>query len=367
MVERNEKERTNRVRRILDSKRQTPEYQRIDIEPQEGGKSRLHDEFGIPKIQKLQKKEVQPLKGLSNKPIAIKAVAKENIPVMIGHHGMNRQILKSKAKQQVEDEDDKFYPPKSNFVSVGQQEHAWHDESVTGLPTVDNNEIMDTENLQGIDPLLDTELSQVCQYFNKYLTHITEGVVSQLDDVEDLDDLSKLHKNVLSNTGILGKLLRQFNKVPPNDKEGVGYIVNNFIEDMNEKFKTKQDEFVQEEEESKAEEEEYDKAHEDDEDKKAFEDTDTVEETGDSEIGDSEIGDSETGDSETGVNLQSLSEIIQDGQYGILVQGSLVSVANSLVSAKQMLTTLVLNKNVDISTITLIKRIPIDFGIIVDG
>jgi hypothetical protein len=326
----------------------------------EGGKSLLHDQFGIPKLSKVPKKEVMPLKELPNQPIPVRAAVRET-PVRMGHPGMKRDVVQPKAPV-VQDEDDKFYPPKSNFVSVGQQEHTWHDESVTGLPTVDNNDTMDTDSLQGMNPLADAdpEMSQVCQYFDKRLKHITEGIVSQLEDVQDLEDLAQLHKNVLSKTGVLGTLLRQFNKIPQNERAGVGHLINAFIEDINSKFQDKQNEFVQDEEEGQAEEEEYDRTHPDSEKKAEGE----VEYQEDDPVDNDQMED-HADNSDAGVNLHNLSEVMQEGQYGILVQGSLVKVENSAVSAKQMLTTLVLNKGVDISTITLIKRVPVDFGIIV--
>ena len=36
------------VRRAIEAKRNRPEYQRLDIEPETGGKSLLHDEHGLP-------------------------------------------------------------------------------------------------------------------------------------------------------------------------------------------------------------------------------------------------------------------------------------------------------------------------------
>ena len=146
----------NVTKRILEAKTRQPEYLRLDVEPKVGGQSLLHDEFGMPKTGGGQRRNIPPMKEISNEPVVVKASKptkiKDRTFSMIQEEDGNYIRVPDFTGSNIE-EDDKFIPPKSNFVSVGNMEHAWYDEKVTGISMVDNNDEVDVASLQGINPL----------------------------------------------------------------------------------------------------------------------------------------------------------------------------------------------------------------------
>ena len=138
----------NAVNRILKAKIRQPEHKRLDIKPSIGGSSLLHDEFGMPNVGNTKRREQAPLKEINNDPVSIKAFVPND---KISYKKPNSPKIGLDFEPAAKDDD--FLPPKSNFVAIGHVEHSWYDEKVTGPSSIDNNEMIDTEALQGIDPL----------------------------------------------------------------------------------------------------------------------------------------------------------------------------------------------------------------------
>jgi hypothetical protein len=246
--------------------------------------------------------------------------------------------------------DDKFLPPKSNFVSVGHTDHAWYDESVTGPSErmVDNNENVDIENLQRVsvvdkdnsvfgvggspDPLAQ---SDVRKRFETRLNHIFESLKSQLEMITAIDDLNSFMTNVRSKKGVLGTLLKQFADIPEDEKESVGEMIDQQFQQFNLEFRAKEQELNEDAEETEA---------------------DPV----DDEIDEGEESYEPDGSKEYVSDVSQLDE----GQYGIFIKEELFNTSDTAEEARQVLTRLVLGNNVELSDIKVFKRVSVDFGIL---
>lgn len=349
-------QRGNRVRRILDTKRRPPEYQRLDYEPKEGGRSLLHDEFGLPKVAPSSNKgDILIMKDIPNEPVAIKA----SQPKAQVSNGLPKRGVPSVLAQQSFD-DDGFIPPKNNFVSVGQVDNAWATKEVTGLPDttnkdskmVDNNwpknsseeeneqVAQQVEKLQGMNPLADLENDQVSamrKHFEHKLQHIITEVIEKLQVVDTLDDLANIKANVLGKNGILASILRQFSKLPPSDRAVIGESINNIIDQLKLEFEAKEYELTSDTED----EEEYP------------EDESDLEDEEDLDLG-------------PGPQEIKISTSLEEGQFAILIEDKLFTTIDDAQEARKVLTKLILGNNVPVENIQLIKRIPIDFGVILD-
>jgi hypothetical protein len=351
--------RGNRVRRILDAKRQPPEYQRLDYEPKDGGKSLLHDEFGLPKVapQPTNKGDFPIMKEVSNKPVVIKAsdpnkkqssnlVLKKGIPVVSAQQNFS---------------DDGFIPPKNNFVSVGQVETAWATKEVTGLPDtknsksqmVDNNwpETVSEEDgdavqnhvetLQGMNPLKDLE-SSVRKNLEHQLQVMLTEVTEELSVMDSLDDFADLKSRVLGKNGILSDILIQFSKIPSAERVAVGQLVNDVIDQLKLEFEAKEYELTS------SSEEDEEKMHEDYEGEPP------------------DLSEEKSEEAEEPQATVKISSALAAGQFAIFIDDKLFVTLSSAKEAREVLTKLILGNNVPVENIQLIKRIPIDFGVILD-
>jgi hypothetical protein len=348
--------RGNRVKRILDSKRQPPEYQRLDIEPREGGKSLLHDDFGLPKVGPAPSRgDIPQMREVSNKPVSIKASVPDESRVQIAKGGIPQKGRPSRAAEQTftKEEDDGFIPPKNNFVNVGQTEHAWYDEKVAGpSEMVDNNaldsnapdeQLIDTDSLQGTNPLADIEqeeLSEIRKQFEQRLQYIQDGVLSQLEDVVNLEDLEQFKANILGKSGVISTVLKQFKKLDSQDRQVVGELVNSVIDTLRLEFEAKEYEFLSDEEEDEDEESEHGDFPEEEDSNENL-----------------DVGPRQP-------QTAKVSAALAEGQYAVLVDDKLFTVVDSAQEARQVLSRLILGNNVDVERIQLIKRIPIDFGVV---
>lgn len=324
----------NRVRRILESKRQPPEYQRLDIEPKEGGKSLLHDEFGILKVSPSphNKGDIPMMDEIPSEPVQIKAsVPSSNVKIPTG-------IPKKGPPAPSVDEEDGFYPPRSNFVSVGQKEHTWYAPEVTGPPkeTIDNNDDVDVESLQGMDPLEDLHnesASEIRLKFEKVLSMIEEEALALVYTATSPEDLDEIASSIFGKDSSLTSLLREFKSIPAEERRVVGELINFAVENIKLEISSKQDSFGIEEEDEEPQEEDISK------DDKVY-----IPQPG-------AIG-----------KLPAL----QEGNFAILIDDKLFNTAQDASSAKNILSRLILGNNVDVSRIQVIKRVPIDFGIILE-
>lgn len=353
--------RGNRVRRILDAKRQPPEYQRLDIEPREGGRSLLHDEFGLPKVSQTptNKGDIPVMPEISGEPVHIKA-SEPDIGKVHMFTGTPKRGVPSPKAQQVVTSDDGFFPPKNNFVSVGQVENAWATKEVTGLPDTDNTMVDNNwpedpseedgaaveqhiESLQGANPLEDLENEKVSaarKHFEDRLKHIFAEVVAKLQMVETLDDLDDFKANVLGKSGVMNVILRQFGQIPASDRQVVGELVNNVIDQLKLEFEAKEYELSEEEDD--------------------VEDQPAEEDWAEHDQSNADVG--------PGPQPQTakVSAALEEGQFAILIEDKLLTTVDDAESARAALSRLILGNNVPVESLQLIKRIPIDFGVILD-
>lgn len=366
----------NRVRRILDMKRQPPAYQQLDIEPKEGGRSLLHDEFGLPKVSATptNKGDIPVMPELSSEPVQIKASVPDPNKVQIAHGIPKRGNPSPKAQAMV---DDGFFPPKNNFVAVGQVDTAWATKEVTGLPDtdntmVDNNWPEDSSeedgdvverhvaSLQGANPLADLEkesISAARKQFEHRLKHISTEVIGKLQLVETLDELEDFKANVLGKGGVMNTVLRQFAQIPPADRRIVGELINSVIDQLKIEFEAKENELIK-----YADDEEEDEPTE--EDWEEYSKSELTEEN-ESNI---QWEDGEEPDEEPGSDIPpataKISSALAEGQFAILIDDKLFTTVDSSEKAKDAISRLILGNNVPVESIQLIKRIPIDFGVI---
>ncbi len=344
-----EDNRGNRVRRVLDNKRQPPAYQQLDLEPKEGGRSLLHDEFGIPKVSSKPEDNLPPLKELPNEPVKIKASIPDESKYKMAK-GIPQKGMPVKSAEQMMERDDGFIPPKSNFVNVGQVDHAWHDEKVTGLPEqamIDNNSLdsedIDTDALQGLDPLADgqPQVSKIRQEYEERLNTILVKVAEQMKRVTNLEQLKQFKGNVLGKKGVLAAVLKEFAKLPKGERQALGQLVNQFVEALRLEFDALEYELISNKED-------------DEEDMGMYpaEEEETVPEPVQNSEG-------------------SLS--LQEGDYAILVDNKLFKLVHHEpgnpppeVDVRHILSRLVLGNDIDVERVQVIKRCRVDFGITLD-
>jgi hypothetical protein len=321
------------------SKMRQPEYKRLDIEPKMGGQSLFHDEFGLPKSATPKKKDILPINEISNMPILMKASQpSENITFK------KSQVSKISIG---EVEDDKFIPPKSNFVSIGHVEHAWYDDKAAGI-SVDNNDHVDVESLQGLNPLVKNVKS--LEFFTKRLAYITNFTINELIEVDSLEGLSELKTKIFGKHGLFTELLKQVGDVEPNYREKIGVLINKTYSDIQLEIQGKS---IELETEAEDDEENLEWPEDmavitkpDDENQNESEDEEVVEEDEDNS------------------NVESKDSSIPEGWYAVIVDGKLLEVVESIEIARDCISQLILNDNIALDNIQLIKRIKIDFGII---
>jgi hypothetical protein len=259
-----------------------------------------------------------------------------------------------KSAEQLIDRDDGFIPPKSNFVNVGQVDHAWHDEKVTGLPEqkmIDNNSLdrengtINTDALQGLDPLEDLKpqvRSQIRNEYEQRLNTILTKVAEQMPRVENLEQLKQFKSNVLGKKGVLAAVLKEFAKLPKEDRQTLGQTINQFVEALRLEFDALEYEFMSEEGE---EDETHQEEVEDEEEKKPI---------------------------PAPAQKPEGALTLEEGDYAILVDNKLFKLINHEpgnpppeADVKQILSRLVLGNDVDIQRVQVIKRCKVDFGIII--
>ena len=341
--EKNDK-RGNRVRRILDTKRRPPEHKRLDLEASEGGRSLLHDEFGLPKVSANPREEIAPADELPNNPILIKASVPDESKIHMAQ-GIPKRGVPVKSAEQSLDKDDGFVPPKSNFVNVGQTEHAWYDEKVTGpSEVVDNNEEVDTEGLQGLNPMVEKpKTSKARANFEKRLRQVNDKIMAQLKEVANLEQLTQFRANILGKNGVFSVILTQFKKLPKDDRMVMGALVNEYFKTLELEFDAKEYEFISSDEEEEVWHPEY-------------EDDAPPETLADPE----EEPSGQPAPTETDSRISALSE----GDYAVLIDGRFFAPLKGQSTVVQVLSRLILGNNVDVERIQVIKRVPVDFGVI---
>jgi len=357
------------TQRILDIKTRQPEYQRLDMDPKVGGKSLLHDEFGIPKVGPANRTSIPIMKEISSELIKIKA----SKPGKIKIRGSSR-ILEDGNYIQIPsftgsnisppDDDDKFIPPKSNFVSVGHADHVWYDDKVAGPSKVkskaiiiDNNDYIGdapdaTDKLQGINPLSqnDSKTDEAIKFFAKRLDHVKSLVISQLAEITEIKELTNLRENTFGKKGLFMDVVDKLTSLNI-DKFAVGALLNQTYTELDLEIQGKEFE-LQAEDEAAAEVTKWP------------EDIAQVvlPSTKDSE--DEDKPDDE--DSITDRDPPSNNPDFPEGHYAVCVDDNLVSITDNIGDARNIISNLVLNDNLELGQIQLLKRIKIDFGIILE-
>lgn len=326
----------NKMKRTLEIKRQPPEYKRLDIEPKVGGGSLLHDEFGMPKTGPTQHKgDIPMMNELPNEPVMIKSSEKEDKPL-----GKRPQ----RAAFPIVIDDDKFIPPKSNFVSVGNVDTGWYNDKVVGPvktnPIIDNNDVLDTDSLQGMNPLASPSETSV-KFFSGMLKNIKDITNAQLPKVNDLNELSELRAKILGKQGVFNQVLVHFNKVPPPEKAAIGALISDAVSDLTLEFESKEYEFISSDNEQEEEEVVYD-----DEEDEDFE---------------------EDPEEKAEVAGTLVCSNLPPGSYAVLVKENLIAMANTAEKAKKLIEELVLGEKAKLEDVQLIKKIAVDFGVILNG
>lgn len=323
----------NKMKRTLEIKRQPPEYKRLDIEPKVGGGSLLHDEFGMPKTGPTQHKgDIPMMNELPNEPVMIKSSEIDDKPL-----GKRPQ----RAAFPIVIDDDKFIPPKSNFVSVGNVDTGWYNDKVVGPvktnPIIDNNDVLDTDSLQGMNPLASPSETSV-KFFSGMLKNIKDITNAQLPKVNDLNELSELRAKILGKQGVFNQVLVHFNKVPPPEKAAIGSLISDAVSDLTLEFESKEYEFIS----SDNEQEEEGPVFEEDED---------------------EDFEKETADPEQFLVVSKLPP----GSYTVLVVEDVIKTVDTVDEARKIIEELVLSEKAKLEDVQLIKKIAVDFGVILNG
>ena len=319
---------TEKMRRTLEIKRQPPEYQRLDIEPKVGGGSLLHDEFGMPKTGPTQHKgDIPMMESLPNEPIMMRSTKSEEIS------------LGARPQKFLPVDEDKFIPPKSNFVSVGNVDTGWYNDKVVGpSKMIDNNEVVDVEALQGVSPLAPSETS--IKTFEEMLKNIKNATHAGLLNVDDLNALSGLRAKILGKQGVFNRVLAKFNQVPPGEKAAIGSLISDVVSDLTLEFEAKEYEFIS----SGKDPEEAQAPYEEDED----EDFEEAEEM-------------QTAD------LVWTCKQLPPGSYTVFVGDDVIKTVGTVDEARKVIEELVLGEKAKLEDIQLIKKIAVDFGVILDG
>lgn len=315
------------VKRMLAAKLKQPEHKRLDIEPKIGGASLIND----PKKPKVDRVSLDD-KEIEKDPILIKASKPEEA------------VFKKSTIGSVPDVDDGFIPPKTNFVSVGNVDHAWYDDKVTGLP----EEEIDVESLQGLNPLAeasDQQIKKSVEFFDKRLAYVKSFVATELLEVSSLEELKDLKSKVFGKKGMFTDILKLVSKAQPNERLVVGELINSVYSELQLEFEGKNFELTEVDENEEEWPEDMAIIEKEESTKK-----DSVEEGPSEEIKEESVDES--------------ADTIPEEHYAIILNGDLFDVVDNVKSARYIISDLILNNNVDIQNIQLLKRIKIDFGII---
>lgn len=294
------------------------QYQKLDVVPAEGGKSLLHNEFGMLKVRPEPKVKMPPPKEFSDKPVLIKA----------------------KRVEPAED-DDKFLPPRANFAHVGNLDHAWYNDVKT-----DNNEIVDIEAVQGIDPLQvdNVEVASLKSFFNKKILEIKTAALKSLNTVQTIEDFDDCKARVFGDEGLFSQIFVKMGDMKPEDRVIIGGVVNDQYQALKFEFDAKYYELASLEEEEPSEDPDEDEFAEDDVDESLDGEVDNTESSGHISMAD-----------------------LEEGQYLVIVDGLKQMVVDSEEEVRVMLSRLLLGNNIEIGRIRVLKRVSIDFGVLIKG
>lgn len=325
---------STKLKKVLSRKRTPPAWQQLSIEPKEAGSVVNISNKNITKTPKLP-----PLQELSNEPVLIKAINKEELPV---NYSNKFPKITSVADDNFLPPRHNFVPPKDNFVSVGQKDHTWYSKEVTG-DMVDNNDKVDIDALQGHNPLEGVQTSILPKVLKQFEL-IQKRVIQSISTVNDIDELQGLKLKFLGQQGIVYALVSQMSST---DRAALSETINDFISDLSLEFESKEHEFLLNED-NEGDLFELEESSEDDEDFDPEEDAE--EDTEDNQFS----------------GPVKISSMLPEGGFAVLIDDQLITIVENAEQVKNVISRLVLERNVKISNIQLIKRIPIDFGVIIN-
>jgi hypothetical protein len=295
--------------------RRVPEYQRLGIEPSEGGTSRLHDENGFP-ILNIQedRRNIPPAKELPNEPIAVKAKDMTKNRIQIASGSQTRGMPAHSSQEEV----------KPKILNVGSNdEHLWYSKEVTGV-----DEEVDTDALQGNDPLSASQDPEVIDIMEKYLD-LQEKILNKLNSLSSKLDIENLKANLFAKSGIIDQMLKNIVKVSPANRKVVGEGVNDIIENIKNEFNAKL----------------ITNDKDDDEDLNLMQTEDM--------------------DSDKKENPYEFLNSTPNGNYVLFQDNDPLEEFESKESLIKKLENLLIDQNININTLFVLKKIPLDFGIII--
>jgi len=302
-----------------------PEHQRLELEVPKGGVSLLHDKSGMPKVSKPQRTRELSIKDFETEPV----------------------LVKSKSNS-----DDGFLPPQSNFVSVGNVEQSWYSDKVTGPQKEDE---VDIEALQGLNPLVDSKDSKSLQevkIFSKRLDNIKKAILTELGEVLSLEDFSNLKVNTFGNKGVLTENYKVLGTVSSNNRPIIGEKINDIRSELELEFQGKYEDLNDEEEfATSVVEWPQDMAQVTKEDAELYK------------------GEKEKPDFSEDIAEYEYSNNIPEieiGNYLITVDGKILDVKEDISAerARTIISKLLLEDGIEFDRICLLKRVGLDFGVL---
>lgn len=285
------------------SKRPPPAYQQAGIDPKQGGKSLLHNEFGFPKTPATTKKKKEKIKEITSDVVFIKASDKNALKK--AKYNEKKGLPSKKAEQDF-------------LCNVGNnEEHVWYPDSVTGKNSeiIDNNDEVDIEALQGLNPSLDTKNEIYENPVIKRLISISESVQTILDSQQKIDFLDFKEK-LFSENGPITKAISNLN-VSPDLRGEYNKVIFKIIESISNYIILKEKDLLIPREE--------------------------IEEDTEFSIKD-----------------------LQPKEFVIFIDDKFINKAYDFNSIKKTLNHLVIEKSIPIERIYVYKRLSIDFGVVVE-
>jgi hypothetical protein len=305
-----------------------PEYQQLGIEPAEGGRSLLHDKAGMPKVPKAPEKKVLPPDPISSKTVVVKAATE---PSKVKFGSKKRGLPTASAQI-----------PTDSFVNVGMSDdHLWYDDKVTGAApqVIDNNEYVDVEAAQGANPLTETAISNP---LIDRMKSLKDSVSHLIPSIDKFSDFVVFKKNLFDERGPIASVYSKITKIPAAEQASVGLILNEILGDM--KFEIDQREMELSSEESS------ETSHEK-----------PVEEVAAPAPKQKPLTDEMKKPQHPIVEVPLMAE----GQMTVLVNNRPIVRVYTEDEAKEVISDLLLNRGVDLRDVTILKRLSIEFGIVI--
>lgn len=275
----------------------------------------------IPEYMRLGIEPAEGGKSLLQNELGLPLIPKQPKKHELSKQEISNEPIMVKASQK--NDDDKFIPPMSNFVPNVGADATWYDK-------------VDVGSLQGIDPLAELKNPKLSSYkkgLDKQLEIVKATALASLSEVETLKELDELRTSLFGKNGMFQPLVSGL-KVLTDKNEQV--VMSNLISDVYEELK-----FEFEAKSYSLEAEVAEEAEEAEEEVPQIEQDDMVKKP---------------------VEASSFEE----GCYAIILDNNPEPmVVKTQEEARILLSRLILGNNIEISRLKLIKRLPIDFGVLI--